>query len=109
MVTLDKLRLEMESQLEVDREIHSVEVRADTIEECLADASVQLETKVANLEYEVLEKGFQGIAGLAKKPWKLLIYENPKFMQKKKMVKERELVIRDGEIIVEVDTDDDEG
>ena len=31
------------------------------------------------------------------------------FMQKKKMVKERELVIRDGEIIVEVDTDDDEG
>ena len=76
MVTLDKLRLEMESQLEVDREIHSVEVRADTIEECLADASVQLETKVANLEYEVLEKGFQGIAGLAKKPWKLRIYEN---------------------------------
>ncbi len=31
------------------------------------------------------------------------------FMQKKKKVKERELVIRDGEIIVEVDTDDDEG
>ena len=31
------------------------------------------------------------------------------FMQKKKMVKERKLVIRDGEIIVEVDTDDDEG
>lgn len=84
MVTLDKLRLEMENQLRIDKEIHSVEVRADTVEECLADASVQLETKVANLEYEVLEKGFQGIAGLAKKPWKLLVYENPKFMQKKK-------------------------
>ncbi|MBQ1713736.1 MAG: FapA family protein [Treponema sp.] len=95
MVTLDKLRLEMESQLEVDREIHSVEVRADTIEECLADASVQLETKIANLEYEVLEKGFQGIAGLAKKPWKLLIYENPKFMQKKKIAKQAQLAMEE--------------
>ncbi|MBR4385875.1 MAG: FapA family protein [Treponema sp.] len=95
MVTLDKLRLEMESQLEVDKEIHSVEVRADTIEECLADASVQLETKIANLEYEVLEKGFQGIAGLAKKPWKLLIYENPKFMQKKKIAKQAQLAMEE--------------
>ena len=100
----------MESQLEIDKEINSVEVRANTIEECLADAAVQLETKVANLEYEVMEKGFQGFAGLAKKPWKLRIYENPKFMKRKKLAssvlgenqveEEVKMVVADGKFYI---------
>lgn len=110
MVTLEKLRADMESQLEIDKEINSVEVRANTIEECLADAAVQLETKVANLEYEVMEKGFQGFAGLAKKPWKLRIYENPKFMKRKKhdtsvlgesqIEEEAKMVVADGKFYI---------
>ena len=87
MITLDKLRIDLEEQLEIDREIHSVEVRANTIEDCLADAAVQLETKVSNLEYEVLEKGFQGIIGLAKKPWRLRVYQNSAFAQQKRAEK----------------------
>ena len=84
MVTLEKIRIDLEKQLSVDKEINSVDVLAYTIEEALADAAVQLETTVPNLEYEVLEKGFPGVMGLARKPWKLRIYENPKVVQQKK-------------------------
>ncbi|MCH5290410.1 MAG: FapA family protein [Treponema sp.] len=84
MVTLEKIRIDMGSRLKLDREITTVEVIADTLEEALADAAVQLETRVSCLEYEVLEKGFAGIVGIAKKPWKIRAYENPLEAQKKK-------------------------
>lgn len=83
MVNLEKLRADLEKRLVVDKEIHSVVVCADTIEECLADAAVQLESKVQRLQYEVMEKGFAGVIGLAKKPWKLRIYEDPSFLKTK--------------------------
>ena len=50
MVTLDKLRIDMEKQLAFDKDIHIVEVRADTLDECLDDAAVQLDSKKNNLE-----------------------------------------------------------
>lgn len=84
MVTLNKLRLDMEKQLQVDKDITTVEVIGETLDECLADAAVQLETKTSNLEYEVIEKGSQGIIGLMKKPWRIKVYENPELIQKKK-------------------------
>ncbi|MBQ2080448.1 MAG: FapA family protein, partial [Treponema sp.] len=83
MVTLDQLRADMEKILKIDKEIHSVEVRGDTIEECLSDAALQLDSKISNLEYEVLEKGFAGVMGVAKKPWVLRVYQNSQFIQKK--------------------------
>ena len=55
MVTLDKLRIDMEKQLAFDKDIHTVEVRADTLDECLDDAAVQLDSKKNNLEYENFE------------------------------------------------------
>jgi len=48
MVTLDKLREDMRNKYAVDKEIRYVEVMADTIDECLADAAVQLDSKVSN-------------------------------------------------------------
>ena len=51
MVTLDKLRTDMQTLLQVDRNLHFVEVNADTIDEALADAVVQLDTKLSNLHY----------------------------------------------------------
>ena len=66
MVTLDKLRIDMEKQLAFDKDIHTVEVRADTLDECLDDAAVQLDSKKNNLEYEVIERGSQGVIGLMK-------------------------------------------
>lgn len=87
MVTLEKLRAEMEKQLQFDKELHTVDVIADTLEECLQDASVQLETKVKNLEYEVMQKGYGGILGLMKKPWIIKVYENPSILKQKKKIK----------------------
>lgn len=77
MINLDRIKKDMAEMLKIDKTIHSVEVRADSIDEALADAAVQFDTKVSNLEYEVIEKGFKGIAGLVKKPWTLRIYQNP--------------------------------
>ena len=68
MVRLDKIRSDLESQLQIDKALQFIEVRADTLEEALADAAVQLGTKIAHLEYEVLEKGFAGMFGIAKQP-----------------------------------------
>ena len=107
MVNLEKLREDMQVLLEVDREIHSVEVRAATVEECLADASVQLNAKVSQLEYEVLEKGFTGIGGIAKKPWVLRVYENPQFIQKK--MEEKKKILAGENLEEEVKTQDTDG
>ncbi|MBP5358738.1 MAG: FapA family protein [Treponema sp.] len=107
MVNLEKLREDMQTLLEIDREIHSVEVRAYTVEECLADAAVQLNTKVSQLEYEVLEKGFSGIGGVAKKPWVLRVYENPQLVQKK--MEEKKKILAGENLEEEVKTQDTDG
>lgn len=77
MVSLEKIREDMKTFLERDDKMHNVDVNADSIDEALADASVQLDTKTANLEYEVVEKGSSGFLGIGKKPWKLRIYQDP--------------------------------
>lgn len=82
MVTLDSIRKDMAQMHERDKDISSVEVRADSLDEALADAAVQFNTKVNNLEYEVLEKGFDGFLGIAKKPWMIRVYQNPDTVKK---------------------------
>ena len=82
MVTLDSIRKDMAQMHERDSDISSVEVRADSLDEALADAAVQFNTKVNNLEYEVLEKGFDGFLGIAKKPWAIRVYQNPDTIKK---------------------------
>ncbi len=77
MVSLDRIREDMKKLLERDDKMHNVDVNADSVDEALADAAVQLDTKTANLEYEVVEKGSNGFLGVGKKPWKLRIYQNP--------------------------------
>ena len=42
MVTLDRLRIDLEKKLQIDREITTVEVIGDTLDECLADAAVSV-------------------------------------------------------------------
>lgn len=77
MVTLDKIREDMAELLKVDSALHTVEVNADSMDEALSDAAVQLDTKPSNLEYEILEKGSDGFMGIGKKPWRVRIYQNP--------------------------------
>ncbi len=87
MVTLDVIRKDMETLLQQDNSLQSVEVNADTLDEALADAATQLDAKVSTLEYEIIERGSDGFLGLAKKPWKLKIYQNAEAAAKKKSAK----------------------
>lgn len=84
MVDLESIRQDMQTQLEIDNSVRSVVVNADTLDEALADAAVQLDSRVSLLEYEVIEKGSDGFLGLAKKPWKLRIYPTSEVVAKKK-------------------------
>lgn len=108
MITLDAIRKDMETQLQQDQELQSVEVNADSLDEALADAAVQFDTKEINLEYEVLEKGSNGFLGLAKKPWKLRIYQNPDTISKKKKSVKKDM-FEDDEFEEEVKTVDQDG
>ncbi|MDD5790193.1 MAG: FapA family protein [Spirochaetia bacterium] len=88
MVTLDKIRLDMAELQKLEQSVRSVEVHADTLDEALADAAVQLNTKVSNLEYEVKEKGFDGFFGIAKRPWFITVYQNAESVAKSAKFKE---------------------
>ena len=95
MVGLDIIREEMRKRLELDKELHMVEVHADTIDEALQDASVQLDTKVSTLQYEIMEKGSDGFLGMGKKPWKLRIYQDPSTIKRKQKLASDGLMIDD--------------
>lgn len=75
MVTLEKIRTDMAGLQKVDQSLKYVEVHADSLDEALADAAVQLNSKISTLEYEVKEKGFDGFFGIAKRPWTILVYQ----------------------------------
>ena len=83
MITLDKIREDIDVLYKKDSEIKYVDVNADSIEEALADAALQLNANVKSLEYEIIETGFKGVMGLMKRPWHLRIYENEKSRNRK--------------------------
>lgn len=97
MVTLEAIRKDMAGLLTKDKEIHFIEVRADTLDEALADAAVQFDTRVVNLEYEVVERGFDGIMGIAKRPWLLKVYQNPDTVKKVAVGRNGEIIDSDSE------------
>ncbi|OJF77646.1 MAG: hypothetical protein BKP49_01320 [Treponema sp. CETP13] len=98
MVTLDKIRKYTQTIYDKDSEIKYIDVNADSVEEALADAALQLETNVKSLEYEVIETGFKGVAGLLKRPWHLRIYENEQaHKNNNKKVKNTGSVVEGGE------------
>lgn len=82
MVTMEQIRKDMAPLLKTEQELHFVEVQADSLDEALADAAVQLDCHVSSLEYEVLERGFEGFLGLAKKPWSIKVYQNAETIAK---------------------------
>lgn len=95
MVTLDKIRSDMKERFLIDKDLHMVDVRADTIDEALSDAAVQLNTKISNLQYEVVERGSDGFLGIGKKPWFLKIYQNPNSISKSTVKASDGLIIDD--------------
>ena len=84
MVTLEQIRTDMEKLLETDKDLHYVEVRADVLDEALADAAVQLDSRISLLQYEVVEAGSNGFMGMMKKPWVIRAYIDPSKIKKTK-------------------------
>jgi uncharacterized protein (DUF342 family) len=83
VITLDKIREDIEVLYKKDSEIKYIDVNADSVEEALADAALQLNTSVKSLEYEIIETGFKGVMGLMKRPWHLRVYEDEKSRDRK--------------------------
>ena len=107
MVTLDKIRHDMEIELEQNQAIRFIDVGADSIDEALSDAAVQLDSKVSQLEYEIIEKGNDGFLGFAKKPWRIRIYENEAATAKRKKTIKKDSFFEDSfeEEVEKIDRD----
>jgi len=74
MVSLDDIQNFMRNQLEEDRKQRFVNVSGTSLQDALAQASIELGLPVAKIEYEILEKGSSGILGAGKKPFLVLAY-----------------------------------
>lgn len=74
-VELEQLREYMRLQAEEDRKKRSVQVTGQSIEDALNQASIELGIPVKRIEYEVLEKGNKGFAGMARRDYILIAYE----------------------------------
>jgi len=75
MIQLSQLREYMAEQGEEDKKARSVQVEAESIEDALGQAAVELGVPVESLEYEVEEKGDRGFLGAGKRSWVLRVYE----------------------------------
>jgi uncharacterized protein (DUF342 family) len=64
----------MRRYLEEDGGKKSLVVEGRTLDEALRDAVVQLDVPLVRIQYEVLEKGVEGVLGAGRKPWKIKAY-----------------------------------
>ncbi|MCD1654808.1 FapA family protein [Treponema zuelzerae] len=78
MVNLEQIREAMARQLEEDQSRVFVEVTGDTLEEALANAGIQLNVPVRDVEYEILQRGTNSFFALNKKNWYLRAYQTQK-------------------------------
>ncbi|AYE36154.1 hypothetical protein DB313_01380 [Borrelia turcica IST7] len=66
----------MKDYLEKENNINLIEIEADTLEEALNDASLELSIPYKDLDYEILTRGSNGIFGYGKKKWRIIAYKN---------------------------------
>ncbi|MDR0644664.1 MAG: FapA family protein [Treponema sp.] len=74
MIDFVKLQRLMKEQLDVDRQIRTVDTQGDSLESALAEAASLLDMPMRRIEYEIVEHGFRGILGSGKKNWKIRAY-----------------------------------
>ncbi|MBN2532494.1 MAG: FapA family protein [Spirochaetales bacterium] len=75
MISLSQLREYMNRQVEKDKEVKSIEVRGESLEDALKTASIELGVPINRLQYEIIERGTKGVWGVGKKEWVLFVYE----------------------------------
>ncbi|MDR1466420.1 MAG: FapA family protein [Treponema sp.] len=74
MIDFVRLQKLMKEQLEMDRQIRTVNTDGDSLESALAKAGILLDMPVRRIEYEIVERGSRGIFGSGKKDWKIRAY-----------------------------------
>ncbi|MBN1617056.1 MAG: DUF342 domain-containing protein [Spirochaetales bacterium] len=84
MVDLERIREAMAERLEEDKSRVFVEVTGATLDEALADASIQLDVPVRSIDYEVLQRGTNSFFAMNKRNWHIRAYEMQKSLNKKK-------------------------
>lgn len=77
----------MAQHLEEDQARVFVEVSAPTLDEALANASIQLDLPVRAIEYEILQRGTTSFFSFEKKDWLIRAYE--RFKHKRKSAKQQ--------------------
>ncbi len=82
MVNLEQIREVMSQHLEDDKTRVFVEVTANTLDEALSDAAMQLGVSVRQIDYEILQRGASGFFTLHKKNWFIRAYEIRKRLKK---------------------------
>ncbi|MDR1893261.1 MAG: FapA family protein [Spirochaetales bacterium] len=75
MIELAEIRSFMRQKAEDERTRSSVTVEGATIEDALAQATIELGLPLRKIEYELIEQGARGVFGMGKKPVKILAYE----------------------------------
>ncbi len=83
MISMQDIQEFMAQRLKEDREIKSITVVGDTLDEALKSAALELGVSVMRVEYDIVQKGSQGILGLGKKKWTLLAYPSAVKAKKK--------------------------
>lgn len=104
-INFSELCDKMRSYLERESHVDLMEIEADTLEEALNDASLELSVPYKELDYEILLKGSNGILGYGKKKWKIVAYRNssskPKVsLDSKNDSGEKEVISSDGEFFI---------
>lgn len=81
-----------------------IEVISYSIEEGLETASKKLNASIADLEYEIMEKGSNGFLGIGRKPFKILVkYTAPKISDELQQLTNMTKKMAKGEVIQDMD------
>ena len=87
MVDLEKIREAMAQRLDEDQSRVFVEVTAETLDEALANAAIQLNVSTHDIDYEILQRGTSSFLSLNKKNWFIRAYETQQ--RRRKVEKKR--------------------
>jgi uncharacterized protein (DUF342 family) len=74
MIDLAELKNRMQTRLEADRIIQSVEVTGSRLEDVVQEAATLLGLPVRRIEYDIIERGTAGFMGKGAKQWKIKAY-----------------------------------
>lgn len=109
MIELDNIREYIKKKMQEDGSRRSITIKAPSIEQALAEASVELNSPVDKVDYEVLDQGSPGFFGVGKRDWTILAYvsgiDSQLKMSARQILRESGIVSEnavniDGEILV---------